>query len=67
MSPFRPVRLVSNVLCGDVSFTETPSHAQMPRFTRQTFRVRRAGCSDPEDCDGDPSSTLTGSGQKLSA
>ena len=55
MIPFRPVRLVSNVFRGDTSFTETSSHAQTPRFLRQTFRARRAGCSGPKDCDGDRS------------
>lgn len=67
MSPFRPARLVSNMFRGDTSFTETPLQAQTRRFLLQTFRARRDGCSGPKDCDGDPSSTLTGSGQKLSA
>lgn len=67
MSSFFHVRLVSNVLREDMSFTETSSHAQMSQFIRQTFRARRAGCSGPKDCDGDRSSARTGSGQKLTA
>ncbi len=67
MSSICQVRLVSNVLRGDVSFTETSSQAQTPQFIRQTFRARRAGCNDPKDCDGNRSSARTGSGEKLTA